>query len=153
MQAAHHRPNPQTAIRIDLGAIFVSMELSRSLWLITSLSPGAGEKMSKHSVRSGDVGGLLTRFAHLQEKARAGLGLKSREVEGFRPPEPMPDARGIVAQPPSAATGCEFEPDIGLVHAKGSDLGSEWYRGDLCHDILTRNILTSSSRCEPCTVG
>ena len=30
--------------------------------------------MSKHSVRSGDVGGLLTRFAHLQDKARARAG-------------------------------------------------------------------------------
>ena len=30
----------QTAIRIDLGAIFVSLELSRATWLITSLSPG-----------------------------------------------------------------------------------------------------------------
>src|SRR5215218_6232869 len=74
MQTAHHCPDLQIAIRTDLGAIFVSMELSRSLWLITSLSPGAGEKMSKHSVRSGDVGGLLTRFAHLQEKARARAG-------------------------------------------------------------------------------
>ena len=42
-------PRPaQAAIRTDLGAIFVSMELSRRAWLITSLSPGAGEKMSKH---------------------------------------------------------------------------------------------------------
>lgn len=64
----------QTAIRTDLGAIFVSMELSRSVWLITSLSPGAGETMSKHSVRGGDVAGLLTRFAQLQEKARARTG-------------------------------------------------------------------------------
>jgi transposase len=63
-----------TAIRTDLGAIFVSMELSRSVWLITSLSPGAGEKMSKHSVRGGDVAGLLMRFAQLQEKARARTG-------------------------------------------------------------------------------
>src|SRR4051794_24449007 len=40
-------PQPaQAAIRTDLGAIFVSMELSRRTWLITSLSPGAGEKMS-----------------------------------------------------------------------------------------------------------
>jgi transposase len=68
-----HRPT-QTAIRIDLGAIFVSMELSRSVWLITSLSPGAGEKMSKHSVRAGDVASLLARFAQLQEKARARTG-------------------------------------------------------------------------------
>jgi transposase len=64
----------QTAIRTDLGAIFVSMELSRSIWLITSLSPGAGETMSKHSVRGGDVAGLLMRFAQLQEKARARTG-------------------------------------------------------------------------------
>ena len=64
----------QTAIRTDLGAIFVSLELSRSVWLITSLSPGAGETMSKHSVRGGDVAGLLMRFAHLQEKARTRTG-------------------------------------------------------------------------------
>lgn len=64
-------PRPtQTAIRTDLSAIFVSMELSRSVWLITSLSPGAGEKMPKNSVRSGDVAGLLARFAQLCEKAR-----------------------------------------------------------------------------------
>jgi transposase len=43
---AHHAEKP-SAIRTDLAAIFVSLELSRSAWLITSLSPGAGEKMSK----------------------------------------------------------------------------------------------------------
>ena len=53
------------AIRTDLGAIFVSLELSRRVWLITSLSPGAGEKMSKHSVAASDVSGLLRRFAEL----------------------------------------------------------------------------------------
>jgi transposase len=68
-----HRPT-QTAIRTDLGAIFVSMELSRSIWLITSLSPGAGEKMSKHSVRAGDVAGLLARLSDLRQKARARTG-------------------------------------------------------------------------------
>ena len=35
-----------TAIRVDLGAIFVSLGLSRSKWLISSLSPGGSEKMS-----------------------------------------------------------------------------------------------------------
>jgi transposase len=63
-----------TAIRTNLGAIFVSMELSRSVGLITSLSPGAGERMSKHSVRGGDVASLLMRFTQLQEKARARTG-------------------------------------------------------------------------------
>jgi transposase len=68
-----HRPT-QTAIRTDLGAIFISMELSRSTWLITSLSPGAGEKMSKHATPAGDIAGLLMRFAQLQEKAQARTG-------------------------------------------------------------------------------
>jgi transposase len=68
-----HRPT-QTTIRTDLGAIFISMELSRSVWLITSLSPGAGEKMSKHATTAGDIAGLLMRFAQLQEKAQARTG-------------------------------------------------------------------------------
>ena len=65
-------PRPaQPAIRTDLGAIFVSMELSRKTWLITSLSPGGGEKMSKHLVPAGDVFELLRRFAELRRKAAA----------------------------------------------------------------------------------
>src|SRR5713226_9430689 len=68
-------PRPaQAAIRTDLGAIFVSLELSRSTWLITSLSPGGGEKMSKHSVQAGDIAGLLKRFAELRRKAAARTG-------------------------------------------------------------------------------
>lgn len=63
-----------TAVRTDLGAIFVSLELSRSTWLITSLSPGNGEKMSKHSIDSGDVAELRLRFAQIQEKARLRTG-------------------------------------------------------------------------------
>lgn len=63
-----------TIVRTDFGAIFVSLELSQSTWLITSLSPGAGERMSKHSVPSSDVAGLLERFKMLQEKARSRTG-------------------------------------------------------------------------------
>jgi transposase len=43
-------------------------------WLITSLSPGSGEKMSKHSVHGGDIAGLMERFTQLREKARARTG-------------------------------------------------------------------------------
>jgi transposase len=67
------QPEDPNVIRTDLGAIFVSLELSRSSWLITSLSPGAGEKLSKHSVAAGDIGGLLARFTQLQHKAAARL--------------------------------------------------------------------------------
>src|ERR1039457_4626788 len=74
MQIITDRPQAPTAIRTDLGAIFLSLELSRSTWLITALSPGGGEKMSKHSVQAGDIAGLLRRFAQLKEKARARTG-------------------------------------------------------------------------------
>src|SRR4051794_30920668 len=74
MQALCPRPDEHTAIRTDLNAIFVSLELSRSTWVITSLAPGGGEKMSKHSVRSGDIAALLARLSQLTEKARARTG-------------------------------------------------------------------------------
>ena len=68
-------PRPMTtAIRTDLGAIFVSLELSRRTWLITSLSPGGGEKMSKHAVPAGDTFELRRRFAELRRKAAARTG-------------------------------------------------------------------------------
>ena len=74
MPVAAHRPEAPAAIRTDLGAIFVSLELSRSKWLTTSLSPGGGDKMSKHSVEAGDVAGLLERFAEIKRKAQARTG-------------------------------------------------------------------------------
>src|SRR5271157_5256490 len=40
MQVAADRTDASTAIQTDLPAIFASLELSRSTWLITSLSPG-----------------------------------------------------------------------------------------------------------------
>jgi transposase len=70
------RPHTESAaIRSPLGAIFVSLELSRSTWLITSLSPGAGEKMSRHGIEASDVSSLLARLAELQRKALARTGV------------------------------------------------------------------------------
>ena len=60
------RSEALTAIRTDLGAIFVSLELSRSTWMITSLSPGAASVISI-PVRGGDIA-LLKRFTQLQEE-------------------------------------------------------------------------------------
>ncbi len=63
------QPETLATIRVDLGAIFVSLELSKSTWLITSLSPGS-EKMSRHSVAGGDIAGLFTWFVELRRKAQ-----------------------------------------------------------------------------------
>jgi len=115
MQIAADRPQASTAIRTDLGAIFVSLELSRSTWLITSLSPGGGEKMSKHSVaRVAIVAGLLERFAHLPGEGASTDGaalfrsLRSRrlDLDGFWIHR-MLNAEGIeshVVDPASIAT-------------------------------------------------
>ena len=73
MSLDHHFAEP-TAIRSNLGAIFVSLELSRSTWLITSLSPGGGEKMSKHGLSAGNIAALLARLSELKQKAFARTG-------------------------------------------------------------------------------
>jgi hypothetical protein len=82
MQIIADRPEAPSAIRSDLGAIFISLELSRSTWLITSLSPGGGVKMSKHSVPAGDICVLLVRFSEIRQKAFA-RGNRSR-LSSFR---------------------------------------------------------------------
>ena len=74
MSTAADRAEAPTAIQTNLAAIFASLELSRSIWLITSLAPGGGEKMSKHSVRAGDIASLLARFSELKKKALARTG-------------------------------------------------------------------------------
>ncbi|UVK49365.1 IS110 family transposase (plasmid) [Mesorhizobium sp. AR07] len=53
----------------ELDAIFVSVELSKKTWLVTSISPGAGEKLSRHMVGGGDIAGLLERLGRLRQKA------------------------------------------------------------------------------------
>ena len=49
----------QPAIRTDLGAIFVSLELSTTKWVISTLQPGR-QKMSRHEVKAGATDGLWT---------------------------------------------------------------------------------------------
>jgi len=53
--------------------LFVSLELSRATWLVTSLAPGS-EKMSKHSVRGGDGASLLELLGRLRAKAQEAVG-------------------------------------------------------------------------------
>jgi transposase len=48
--------------------LYTSLELSRSTWLLTSLSPGSN-KMSRHVTPGGDGDALLALLAHLRSKA------------------------------------------------------------------------------------
>jgi transposase len=69
-----HPSDGPAAIRTQFGAIFVSLELSRSNWLVTSLSPGTGEKVSKHSTIADNIAGLLKLLADIKRKAQARTG-------------------------------------------------------------------------------
>ena len=79
MRTTNHSLQNKTASRTDPDAIFVSLELSRSRWLVTSLSPGS-EKMSKHSVTGGDGGALLDLLARLRAKTEERTGASARLV-------------------------------------------------------------------------
>ena len=63
----------ETTIRPDHATVFVSLELSRSKWLITALLP-CSDKMSKYSVDSGDGTALLDRLAQLRARAEPRIG-------------------------------------------------------------------------------
>jgi transposase len=79
MPTNDHLAHSDTAIRSDVAPIFVSLELSRSRWLVTSLSPGS-EKMSKHLVAGGDGAGLLDLLTRLRDKAEQRAGTPVRIV-------------------------------------------------------------------------
>jgi len=63
------------AIQTHIGAIFISLELSRSRWLVTSLAPGGWQRMSRHWVEACDLAGLLARLWAIRDKASARTGI------------------------------------------------------------------------------
>ena len=69
----------EIAFRPDHATVYVSLELSRSKWLIASMSAWR-DKMSKHSVDAGDGAALLDRLARLRMEAEQRLGTPARVV-------------------------------------------------------------------------
>lgn len=90
MNKVHSHKERDATIQTTLGAIFISMELSRSTWLITSMLPNDQGKMSKYSLKAGDVVGLFERIAYLRGKAskRSGhsfpvVAIQEAGLDGF----------------------------------------------------------------------
>jgi transposase len=74
--------------RRQQAALYASLELSRSAWLVTSLAPGG--KMSKHSVAAGDGAALLALLARLRGRVEQSAGgpvavvvLQEAGMDGF----------------------------------------------------------------------
>lgn len=76
---SNSRELTEIAFRPDHATVFVSLELSRAKWLITSMSAWR-DKMSKHTVDAGDGAALLDRLARLRTEAEQRLGTPARVV-------------------------------------------------------------------------
>jgi transposase len=70
----------QVTLRQSPALIFVSLELSRSTWLMTSLAPGGRQRLSKHQIAGGDASELLSRLSRLREKCQARTGRSCRAI-------------------------------------------------------------------------
>jgi transposase len=68
-----HHVQRQATIHPHYARLAVSLELSRSTWLVTSLTPGT-EKLSKHSVPGGNGPALLDLLARLRRSAEQRVG-------------------------------------------------------------------------------
>ncbi|WP_292070575.1 hypothetical protein [Mesorhizobium sp.] len=62
-----------TIATVECGAIFVSLELSRSTWLVTTLAAPVGSKLSRHQVRVGICRGCWSGFRICNAMSTAGL--------------------------------------------------------------------------------
>ena len=76
---SNSRELTEIAFRPDHATVFVSLELSRAKWLITSMSAWR-DKMSEHTVDAGDGAALLARLARLRTEAGQHLGTPARVV-------------------------------------------------------------------------
>src|SRR3954451_10297867 len=70
-----HHPRTETpaAVRLHANTLFVSLELSKSHWLLTVGTPGS-DKLSWHTVAGGDSAGLLQLLTRLQASAARRTG-------------------------------------------------------------------------------
>jgi transposase len=73
------QPSEPAATQVHDGAVYASLELSSSKWLVTSLSPGS-DRMSKHMLKAGDGAGLLCLLQSIGAKAQSRLGQAVRIV-------------------------------------------------------------------------
>jgi transposase len=79
MQSVTSATAVATAARSNDITLFVSLELSKSRWIVTVNSPGS-EKFSRHSVEGGDGAGLLDLLSRLRAKAEQRCGQRVKAV-------------------------------------------------------------------------
>jgi transposase len=78
MQASH----VSTPIGVDIGTIFVAIELSQKDWLVTLHSPDR-DRLSRHKVPAGDHAALLLLLDRVGERAERALGTRPRVISCY----------------------------------------------------------------------
>ena len=73
MTTDHLTPDSQATARPHTNTLFVSLELSKSRWLLTVSAP-ASTKLSKHAIAGGDGPALLALLARLRASAERRCG-------------------------------------------------------------------------------
>jgi transposase len=79
----NNQRDADTSVLTTLNAIFISMELSKSTWLMTSLLPDGNEKMSKFSMKAGDIDALKQRLHQLRSKVQQNIPIISIHEAGL----------------------------------------------------------------------
>ena len=79
METANFVGHGQSFVSAEATTLFVSLELSRARWLVTSLSPGSS-KISRHSVVGGNAKDLLQLLADFRMKAERHIGATVKVV-------------------------------------------------------------------------
>jgi transposase len=79
MQSTDHHCHSQSTVQRYDGALFVALELSKSIWLIGVSAPGS-QKMSKYRVAAGDIAALWSLLARLKVQAEQHHGSPVRIV-------------------------------------------------------------------------
>lgn len=79
METANFDGHSQSFVSAEAATLFVSLELSRARWLVTSLSPSTS-KISRHSVVGGNAKDLLQLLADFRMKAERHIGATVKVV-------------------------------------------------------------------------
>lgn len=73
LQTTDHLDRETAAAQCDPARYLVSLELSRSTWLVTTLAPDS-EKLSRHQIEGGDAAGLLALLDRMRTETERRLG-------------------------------------------------------------------------------
>ena len=85
METVNPISQAQPFVSEEAATLFVSLELSRARWLVTSLSPG-GSKISRHFVAGGASKDLLQLLADLRMKAERHIAASFQGLNGTLSP-------------------------------------------------------------------